>query len=199
MPRLTQNIAVFDFDGTLIKQDSMLAFLKYVCGKKKFILGLCWLSPMLLGFKLGFIKQKDAKERLLTYFLSPKSEQELYRLGELFAQDILSKCLRPSVFNRLRWHQQAGHACYLLTASLTFWTRAWAEEYGLILIATWPEIKEGVFWGKIHGENCWGQEKVNRILALLSESKREALYIYAYGDSKGDEELLDWADEGYWV
>jgi phosphoserine phosphatase len=41
-------------------------------------------------------------------------------------------------------------------------------------------------------KNCYGQEKVNRLLEV--EPDRKNYYLYAYGDSRGDREMLAFAD-----
>lgn len=43
--------------------------------------------------------------------------------------------------------------------------------------------------------NCYGQEKVNRLKALYPQ--REDYYLTAFGDSRGDKELINYADKGY--
>ena len=44
--------------------------------------------------------------------------------------------------------------------------------------------------------NCFGVEKVNRIRQEYDLSQWD--FIYAYGDSRGDQEMLDLADERYY-
>jgi len=38
---------------------------------------------------------------------------------------------------------------------------------------------------------------VNRF--LKEEPNRDEYYLYAYGDSRGDKEMIAFADEGFWV
>ncbi|GAG97863.1 unnamed protein product, partial [marine sediment metagenome] len=44
--------------------------------------------------------------------------------------------------------------------------------------------------------NCYGIEKVNRVQETYTLSQYE--YIYAYGDSHGDKEMLSIANERYY-
>ena len=44
--------------------------------------------------------------------------------------------------------------------------------------------------------NCYGEEKVKRLLQLYPE--RTEYWLTAYGDSRGDTELLDFANESYY-
>jgi phosphoserine phosphatase len=57
-------------------------------------------------------------------------------------------------------------------------------------------IVGGVYTGELALPNCYGVEKSRRLTALLGE--REAYTLYAYGDSKGDKELLAMADYSYY-
>ncbi|MEM7655815.1 MAG: HAD family hydrolase [Bacteroidota bacterium] len=187
------SIAVFDFDGTITRADSMMAFLQMVKGRLPFYAELLRQSPMLLGFKLGRVPRQTAKERFLTGFLGEIEVATLQEAGATFAQNLLPNLIRPQALERLRWHQDQGHACYLCTASLSYWTEAWAREHGMTLVATQGEEVGGRFTGKLRGINCYGPEKVRRIETLL-DSRPDI--VYAYGDSAGDRELLQWADEG---
>lgn len=55
-------------------------------------------------------------------------------------------------------------------------------------------ITRGRLTGKFSSKNCFGQENVNRLLE--KEPQRDSYYLYAYGDSNGDREMLAFADEG---
>ncbi|MCW8829046.1 MAG: HAD-IB family hydrolase, partial [Gammaproteobacteria bacterium] len=50
--------------------------------------------------------------------------------------------------------------------------------------------------GCYDGENCYGAEKIRRLQSLLGE--RAGYDLYAYGDSRGDRELLALADHAYY-
>ena len=65
------------------------------------------------------------------------------------------------------------------------------------LICTQLETDEnGLITGKIKGNNCWGVEKINRLENLLGT--KDQYELYAYGDSRGDLELLDNADHAFY-
>ncbi|MBX7241363.1 MAG: HAD-IB family hydrolase [Bacteroidia bacterium] len=185
-------IAAFDFDGTITTKDTMTDYIRFVKGDFAYYSGLLILSPMLFGYLLKLIPRQKAKEKLLSYFFKGDSESQLYEWGKDYTEKLLPERIRLKAKEVIEWHKENGHALYLVTASLSFWTRAWAEKNGFTLIASEPEIKEGVFTGKIKGKNCYGQQKVNRLTILLNES--ETYRCFAYGDSGGDRELLSWAD-----
>jgi phosphoserine phosphatase len=63
------------------------------------------------------------------------------------------------------------------------------------VIATEPEIKNGVLTGRFSTPNCYGQEKKRRFLEKYPDRDRYILYVY--GDSNGDKELLEMADKPF--
>ena len=64
------------------------------------------------------------------------------------------------------------------------------------VIGTQIKIENGAIKGRFKTKNCYGKEKVNRFLSIFPE--REQYHLYAYGDSKGDKELLTLADEKFY-
>lgn len=182
-------VAVFDFDGTLTKRDSLLPFLRMTVGSWKFWWGLLVMSPVLMAYALKLIPNWQAKESVLIYFLEGLTEEKLKRLGQRFAIQKLPQLLRPKALQRLRWHQEQGHKTVLVSASLEAYLLPWAEAMGFDrAIGTRLEVCNKLLKGSILGKNCYGQEKVERLRDLLGDLNQYC--IYAYGDSRGDKELL---------
>lgn len=185
-------VAAFDFDGTITRKDTMFAFISHVKGGFSLQFGILVLSPMLAMYALGLISRKKAKEIFLGYFFADYTEEELYKEGERFCNQVLPQLIRPHAQACIDWHKSQGHQCFLVTASLSYWTKAWADKNGFVLIATEAETQNNLLTGKIKGENCHGQAKVNRLLAALDPGV--TYRVYGYGDSEGDRELLRWVD-----
>lgn len=190
-------VAAFDFDGTLTTRDSLLPFLHMVVGRWRFIWGLIITSPALISYALKLIPNWQAKESVLTHFLKGLTEQRLQQLGQRFATQKMSKLLRPAALQRLRWHREHGHHIVLVSASLEAYLIPWAESMRFDQVAgTQLEVQDGYLTGRILGKNCYGPEKVKRLQAMLGDLSQYC--IYAYGDSRGDRELLDVANYPYY-
>lgn len=190
-------VAAFDFDHTLLKGDSMRAFFRYYLGDQQFLRGLVALSPKVVRFVAGQRDRVKTKEDVLRYFLAGKSSHELFGAGEEFAKKILPGLERKAAMKRMQWHKDQGHLCLLVTASMDIWTKAWAREHGLELIATQSLFdKEGIFTGKIKGENNWGPGKEKNLRNYFQG--HEVSQMYAYGDSSGDKEMLAMADHPFY-
>lgn len=193
----SRTVAVFDFDGTLTRRDSLFPFLEMVSGLFRYLWGLLLLSPTLARYALGLTPNWKAKEAVLTYFLSGLKDQKLNQLGQRFAVQQIPKMIRPEALERLRWHQEQGHQTVLISSSLEVYLSPWAETVGLNqVIGTQLVSESGRLTGRILGKNCYGREKVNRLTAWLGNLNGYCLY--AYGDSSGDRELLDCVDYPYY-
>lgn len=191
-------VAAFDFDGTLTQRDTLLPFLWQVAGPRAYLSRMLKLLPTLAAYQLGFLRNDIAKEKVLTRFFSGMEEDVLRQQGAHFASHILPRMLRPQAMRRLQWHRQQGHRCVVISASLELYVQPWAQATGFDdVIASRLTLREdGRIAGSLAGGNCYGAEKARRMQALLGA--KEAYTLYAYGDSRGDKELLAMADHAYY-
>ena len=189
-----RHLALFDFDGTLTTRDTMLAFCQHVAGTPRYLLGLAWLAPMLVGFKAGLIPNDEAKQRMLRHFLGGMTRAELREAGERFVPKAES-WLRPEGVGRLQWHRDEGHDLFIVSASLDLWLAPWAESRGLRLISTEGQFEGDRFTGGLATPNCHGPEKVRRVREVVDTDAYDT--IHAYGDSSGDTEMLAMAHEAH--
>ena len=190
-------VAVFDFDGTLTRRDSLLPFLWQVAGPWAFIWNGAVLLPTLLQYALGILENGPAKERVLGQFLAGKPTGEIRAVAESFAAERVPSLLDPEAERRLRWHQEQGHTTVLVTASPELYAQPWAEAEGFDkALGTRLETKDSVFTGQFATPNCYGSEKTRRLEVEGPDLRGTA--VYAYGNSRGDRELLDMADRGFY-
>lgn len=189
-------IALMDFDGTITKDDSLIKFIRFVVGDVRTLWGMILLSPMLATYKLKLIPNYKAKQMMLTYFFKGMKEQQFQKVAEEYSLRHIDTILRPKAMEKIAWHKEQGHKVVIVSASIECWLKPWCDNHGLDLIATRIEMKEGLVTGKLLTENCYGIEKANRVKEAYALSDYE--YIYAYGDSRGDYELLALADEDFY-
>ena len=192
----SSTIAVFDFDGTLTYRDSLFPFIYMAVGFPRFLWGLLLLSPVLFGYAIRLVKNSDAKQAVLRHFFAGIDIEAFQELGNTFAIESLPSMLRPEAVQRLRWHQQHGHRIIVVSASLETYLQPWAKTMQCDqVIGSRIEVVDGQITGRLSGKNCYGPEKVERLEGLLG--KLDTYFVYAYGDSKGDRELLAAADQGF--
>ena len=189
-------LALFDFDGTITTDDSLLKFIRFVVGDRRFLLGLVVLSPMLVLYKLKLIPNYKAKQYMLSWFFKGMSKDAFLKVANEYSLVHIDKILRPKAIEKINWHKNQGHKVVVVSASIECWLRPWCEKNGLELIATKLEIKDDIVTGKLLSKNCYGVEKVNRIKEIYNIEKYD--YIYAYGDSSGDKQMLELAHEKFY-
>jgi hypothetical protein len=195
-PKLS-TVAVFDFDGTLTHRDSFFPFLRFLSGQWQFTWGLLMMSPVLLGYALKLIPNWRAKETLLIHFLANKELSWLTQTSERFAHEIIPNLLRSEAIECLKWHQEQGHKTILISASLEIYLLPWAKKMGFQqVIGTQLDLRNNCCTGRISGKNCYGAEKVRRLESHLGDLGE--YLIYAYGDSRGDLQLLNVSDYPYY-
>jgi phosphatidylglycerophosphatase C len=183
-------IVFFDFDGTLTQGDSLMPFLKYVHGPVKYYSKLLWVIPFLIGYLAKLIPNDVAKQRVLKHYLKNYRLEELFVLGKQFSFDVIPSLLRPKAMKRLKLHQDLGHECILVSASLEVYLLEWARSHNFngVLCSRLRQDSFGTVTGELEGENCYGLEKVRRIeQSGYLKQNRES---FAYGDTVGDLPML---------
>ena len=191
-------LALFDFDGTVTTHDSFRDFLIFVVGMKKFLLRMIPASPWLLAYLLRLISNQTAKQKITQAFFSGMSRSEFDQRAQDFVVKKLNSIVRPAALEKIRWHKQQQHRVILVSASFDDYLKFWCAQHQIELIATRLEEKDARLTGRFATANCWGPEKVRRIREVVDLDKYEK--IYAYGDSRGDREMLEIATEkGYRV
>jgi phosphatidylglycerophosphatase C len=189
-------VAAFDFDDTLTDRDTLLPFLHSVVGTRQYSIKMLRLSPILTAYSLRLIPNWRAKQIVLTHFLAGIPQEQLNKAAEHFAEHEIPKWLRHEAVERLRWHQSKGHRTILVSASLAIYLQPWAQSMGIQdVLGTELEVQEGRFTGRIQGKNCHGPEKLARLQRLINV---DHCCLHAYGDSKGDRELLSAAQYSYY-
>jgi HAD superfamily hydrolase (TIGR01490 family) len=188
-------IVAYDFDGTITRKDTLLEFILFSKGRGKFYAGLALFSPLLIIMKLGLYPNWKAKQMLFSYFYKGTPIQQFDEWGSAF-QAIINKRLRTQAIQSFLRHKKSGHTVIIVTASIENWVAPWAKEMNAdMVLATQIETdSEGKITGRFRTKNCYGQEKVNRLLEQFPD--RESYILIAYGDSRGDRELIEMADEG---
>ncbi len=193
-----RKIYAFDFDGTLTTKDTLLEFIRFAKGSGQMFRGFLLFSPLLLLMKLHLYPNWKAKQQLFSYFFKGMNIDDFNALCTHFAEQN-KHLLRPAGIEKVRQAIEEEQATVLIiSASIDNWVRPFFDEIDkkMQVLGTQIEAKEGRLTGQFTTKNCYGQEKVNRLTALYPH--REAYDLIAFGDSRGDKELLDFADKGFY-
>ena len=193
-----KKIYSFDFDGTLTTKDTLLEFIRFAKGSGLMYAGFLLFSPLLILMKLHLYPNWKAKQKIFSWFFKGMKINEFDLLCRTFAQQN-QHLLRPEGKEKVRKILEEDDITVLvISASIDNWVRPFFDEFGenIRVIGTQIEIKTDRVTGRFTTKNCYGQEKVNRLKALYPQ--RETYELIAFGDSRGDKELLAYADKGFY-
>ena len=190
-----KKIVAFDFDGTLTTKDTLLVFIRYAKGSKDFWLGFLRFAHLLVLMKLGLYPNWKAKQKVFAHFFEGMRIEDFNEFCLRFAQDH-QHLLRPKGIEALHQALSDGAEVMIVSASIDNWVKPFFENQSIQILGTQIEVKDGLLTGRFLSKNCYGQEKVNRIQAIYPH--REDYHLTAYGDSRGDKELLAFADESHY-
>lgn len=184
---IARPIAAFDVDGTLTWTDSFMLFLRFVRGRWGFGFAMIGLMPVFLAYLVG-LRDRDATKNLLTTaFLKDISDVRFEQYCRDFARIAYPIIARPDALARLNSHLGVRDRVVLVSASLEGYLKPWAQTLGVdTVLATQVAVRNGVLTGQMLGPNCRCAQKVARLKAHFGD----APLVAAYGDSRGDHEML---------
>ena len=189
-----KQVFAFDFDGTLTTRDTLIAFIRYACGTPRFLFGFLLHAPLLVLMKLRLYSNGKAKQRVFSWFFKGMTIETFDALCQDFARTH-RHLLRPDTVRILEQALTERAEVLIVSASIDNWVQPFFPS--VTILGTQVEVIDGRLTGRFLTPNCYGQEKVRRILALYPD--RSAYHLTAFGDSRGDRELLTFADEAHRV
>lgn len=193
-----RKIYAFDFDGTLTTKDTLLEFIRFAKGSGQMFCGFLLFSPLLILMKLHLFPNWKVKQKIFSYFFKGMKIDDFNTLCTRFAERN-KHLLRLAGIEKVRQAIAKEHTTVLIiSASIDNWVQPFFDEIDkkIQVLGTQIETKESRLTGQFTTKNCYGEEKVNRLTALYPH--REAYYLIAFGDSRGDKELLAFADKGFY-
>lgn len=173
----------YDFDGTIYNGDSGADFVRFVFFKKPLYMTghLIKSSVIFAKYKFGKLTFKEMKESLFSFI---KCIDNLNEYVNEFAEKNKNKVKKYYEKNR-------QDDDVIVSASLDFYLLPLCKKIGINnVICTNYDIEDC----KIINENCKGAEKVKRFETIYGA---ETIIENAYGDSRGDFELLKRAQNGF--
>jgi HAD superfamily phosphoserine phosphatase-like hydrolase len=186
----SDKLALFDFDGTLYKHDSILSFCLFYYRKKpqriwRFIKQV--FSWLLWKFKR--INTSEFKSRFIC-FIEGDTHIEVERMARLFWENNTS--FNSELLLALK-SCQAENLCVVVSASPDLFILPACEKLGIkYVVSTTLRIHKD---GYTLGTNCRGSEKTSRLRNLFPTQR----IVHAYSDNTDDLPLLQAAEQGFLV
>lgn len=190
-------VYAFDFDGTLTTKDTLLEFIKFARGKQRFYATLLLFSPLLVLMRLRLYPNWLAKQQMFSHLFRGMAAAEFDSLCAAFA-DSHREFMRPAGIEMIRKVLGEGGKVIVVSASIDNWVRPFFAEFdGRIQVScTRIDVRDGRITGKFLTKNCYGAEKVKRILRAFPY--RKSYELIAFGDSRGDYKMFEYADERHY-
>lgn len=196
---MKKKIYCFDFDGTLTTSDTLLEFIKYAKGRGRFLMVFLMYSPLLVLMKLHLYPNWKAKQQIFAHLFAGMRIEKFDALCRGFAEES-QHLLRPKGITLMHEALVAGAQVFIVSASIDNWVRPFFDIRNLKdvqVLGTQIEVEDGKLTGRFKSNNCYGKEKVHRIAEVLKSFERSEYEIEAFGDSRGDKEMLAFADKGH--
>ena len=183
---MEKQIAVFDFDGTLIRGDSVVALLFFArskgCLSLPELLAAGWYG---LRYRLRLTDALTAKGRSHAFLARMKDTERQAFLRE-FAGTLTARIYKDGLA-QIQKHRAQGDLVILCSASCACYMQYVAEALAVDALLCTPSADDGT----VMGPNCRGEEKVRRVYAWLDQHKMpHGCIAAAYGDTAGDAPIL---------
>ncbi|MEO5376313.1 MAG: HAD-IB family phosphatase [Magnetococcus sp. DMHC-6] len=187
---INRDSVIFDFDRTMVFQETMSFFLRSIAGQQKFLTACCG-----AGARAALV--------------SPSRRREIFRV-EILRRILAGKTLdqargaAESLFKQLEWipstmqefqrHQEAGRRILVATGSLSAYMPTIFELKSLhldALFSTEMEIEGNLLTGEMKTLSCTWSEKARRVQEWLVGTKGE---VWGYGNLPHDGAMLALTD-----
>lgn len=195
-----RQVYAFDFDGTLTRSDTLVAFIRYACGLRAMLWGCVCCSPWIVLMLAHLYPNYKAKQRLFAHFFRGWTLSRFDEACRDFAHTH-RHLLRVGGEAAMRQALANGAEVAIVSASIDNWVKPFFDDIvkaglPLTVLGTKIESAGGIVTGRFSTPNCYGPEKVRRIREAFP--CRAEYSLTAFGDSRGDKEMLDYADRKYY-
>jgi phosphatidylglycerophosphatase C len=192
-------VAAFDVDGTLTQRDCVRPFLELVGGRRGLVMA-CARTPVRSAGAVLRLDRDRLKELVVGGVLRGRRVDDVESLGRQFATVVRETMMRMDTLARLDWHRCNGHRVVLVSASLRPYLDPLGELLGVdAVLCTDGEVIDGLYTASLAGGNCRASEKATRLCRWMDDHDLVGAEVWAYGDSRGDRELLECAHHPVWV
>lgn len=191
-------LAIFDLDRTLTTRGAFMPFVFHVLKRRP---GRIVTAPRLLGagalLGLKFAERDAVKALIWRKMLAGLDRDAAVALGDGFGRAWAAEALRRQAAAVVGRHKAAGDRLILATAAMDLIAAPFGRALGFddIVATRTGWTAEGRVADRFDGLNCYGAEKLRRVLAALGPDA-DAAAATAYSDHVTDLPLLAWAGRG---
>jgi HAD superfamily phosphoserine phosphatase-like hydrolase len=191
-----KEIALFDFDETLVEENSLSYLFKFLLGNKPLFL---YLLPILFDYRIYIGRIKTViKNRLYNISLSGRATLSVYEAGRDTARKL---SIIDGVVDRMMKLDDQGVDVWIITASPQSFVQGIVDELKWPVkrvVGTMLESHNGTLNGLI-GEECQLQEKVHRFNDIVEIENLQCIVKESYGNLPVDIPMLSLAQNKFYV
>ena len=190
--------ALFDLDKTITRHGTWSRFVRYATGGGLDFWGKLPLAGLqALNYKAGFADRASVKERSIELYLQGRSRAELEALARGFVERDVAGGLRKQARAVIEEHKAAGDRLIIASAAVDLIVSPMAEALGFdgYICTNLQWDRDDRLLAPLHGENCYGEEKLARVKAYFDGVRPEGPISF-YSDHVTDLPCLVWADRG---
>lgn len=182
-------IAFFDFDGTITNRDIFWDYLFFRLKKGLSLFKVIYCVPEFVLYLLKVLNNEKAKQLIFSKLFKGESIDFFNTTVNRYYASAFPGKVRKDASDRILWHKNSNHKVCIVSANFDLILHKFAVENTIEYISTELQVENNILTGKFKTPNCYGQEKVNRIRNKYPNINSYS-HIFAYGDSKGDTEML---------
>ncbi|MFT5578355.1 MAG: HAD superfamily hydrolase (TIGR01490 family) [Paraglaciecola psychrophila] len=186
-------LAIFDLDNTLLNGDSDHAWGEFLVAQ-----GLVDAEHYQQANEAFYQQYQQGSLDIFEFLafslkpLADNSRADLDRWHLQFMAQVIAPMRQHKAEQLLAKHRAQGDYLLIITATNAFVTAPIAQSLGVDhLLATEPELRNGVYTGAVSGIPCFQQGKVERLDSWLADSGHNLVGSYFYSDSINDLPLLE--------
>lgn len=183
--------ALFDVDNTLLPGEaSEVRFFRFLwrrglVGWSELTRSAVWLARHMPPFSLHSLRERKV-------YLAGKRPADIESYAREFCQAEIIGKVSSQGRAKLDEHRQAGHQLILVTGAPDFLIEPLAEFLDVpTVFAAKPEQRDSVYTGALIPPLPYGRGKRELILAHARAMSLDLAGSYAYGDSPGDQDILE--------
>lgn len=198
----TRDLAIFDLDYTLTRRGTWGRFVWMNVRRRPWV----WLPLALTAgwhqwqYKRGKIARIEVKKSMMRVAMVGKSKEVLVRMADVFAEQEVTRGLRPGAVRELAALRTKGTPIVIASAAVDIIVDPIARRLDIAhWVATNMKWEDGIAVAEFASPNCYGAAKLDRVQELLAanpELKHSDTIVTFYSDSHSDMPVFNYADIG---
>jgi HAD superfamily hydrolase (TIGR01490 family) len=186
-------LAVFDLDGTLVSSTVVESYLwlkladAEPAGRARELVSLARSLP---GYLRAERRDRGHLIRSVYARYAGADPDELARVVDEVAGDILLRRLKPAAVRRVREHREAGHRTVLLTGAVDLLTRPLAPLFDEIVASRLALGPDGRLTGRLAAAPLVGDARAAFLDHYATRAGADLSASWAYADSQSDVPML---------